>query len=73
MKVCDYGLSAIINPCKVYFRREEKSVDLPVKWMSPESLQDGVFSEKADVVNLMGGTFSQSYIYTCFLREKDTI
>ena len=37
---------------KNYFRQggNEDAVKLPVKWMAPECLSDGHFSEKSDVV-----------------------
>ena len=51
IKIADFGLSEDIYS-KNYFRQSgsDKSVKLPVKWMAPESLSDGVFSEKSDVV-----------------------
>ena len=51
IKIADFGLSEDIY-AKNYFRQSgsDKSVKLPVKWMAPESLSDGVFSEKTDVV-----------------------
>jgi len=36
-----------------YFRQEKNpTVKLPLKWMSPESMTDGFFSEKTDVVSV---------------------
>ena len=52
VKVSDFGLSESINPSKDYFRQQEEGVKLPFKWMPPESLGDGIFSEKTDVVCL---------------------
>ena len=38
----------------MYFREDRKhEVKLPFKWMAIESLQDGVFSEKTDVVSVV--------------------
>ena len=51
IKVSDFGLTEDVY-ARNYFRqgREDGVVKLPVKWMSPESLNDGVFTEKTDVV-----------------------
>ena len=51
IKVSDFGLTEDIY-ARNYFRQGRKDgvVKLPVKWMSPESLSDGVFTEKTDVV-----------------------
>ena len=54
IKVADFGLSEDIY-ARNYFRQgqvseEGAAVKLPVKWMALESLLDGVFSEKTDVV-----------------------
>ena len=51
IKITDFGLSEDVF-IRNYFRQEsaEKAVKLPVKWMAPESLSDGHFSEKSDVV-----------------------
>ena len=49
--ITDFGLSEDIFVTN-YFRQGSTSevVKLPVKWMAPESLSDGHFSEKSDVV-----------------------
>ena len=56
IKVSDFGLTEDIYS-RHYFRQAssqqedgEGPVKLPVRWMALESLNDGVFSEKTDVV-----------------------
>ena len=51
IKVADFGLAEDIYSSG-YFRQDKSggSVKLPFKWMALESLQEGVFSEKSDVV-----------------------
>ena len=57
IKVADFGLSEEIY-ARNYFRQSageeedgEVPMKLPVKWMALESLHDGIFSEKTDVVS----------------------
>ena len=39
---------------KSYFRQQQTAgVKLPIKWMAYESLTDGIFSEKTDVVSYL--------------------
>ena len=54
IKVADFGLSEDVY-MKNYFRMTKdssagKEVKLPIKWMALESIHDGLFSEKTDVV-----------------------
>ena len=53
IKVGDFGLSEDVY-VSGYFRIDKDSpgVKLPFKWLAPESIQDGVFSEKTDVVRV---------------------
>lgn len=49
--MADFGLSVHMDTSKEYFRQnQDVSIKLPVKWMAPESITDGKFSEKTDVV-----------------------
>ena len=56
IKVADFGLSEDIY-ARNYFRQAgrveegESPVKLPVRWMALESLNDGIFTEKSDVVS----------------------
>ena len=52
VKVSDFGLTRRLYHEKVYFRQKETDgVKLPIKWMALESIEDGIFSEKSDVVS----------------------
>ena len=51
IKVSDFGLSESLDTSKEYFREiEGDTTKLPIKWLALESITDGVFSEKTDVV-----------------------
>ena len=51
IKVADFGLSECLNASKDYFRQDQGSgAKLPIKWLAPESMNDGKFSEKSDMV-----------------------
>ena len=50
IKVSDFGLSMDIYE-KNYFRPTgDQDTKMPIKWMAIESFNDGVYSEKSDVV-----------------------
>ena len=58
--MADFGLS-VNTYAKSYFRQEQTvGVKLPIKWMAIESLTDGIFSEKTDVVS---SALNTSYVY----------
>ena len=49
--MADFGLAASMDLSKDYYRQDEEVlIKLPIKWMSPESILDNIFSEKTDVV-----------------------
>ena len=52
IKVGDFGFSEDIYTTS-YYRQEKGNPDvkLPVRWMAPESITVGIFTEKSDVVS----------------------
>ena len=49
MLVVDFGLAKDVYNSEYY--RSGKNARLPVKWMLPETLNDGISNEKTDVVS----------------------
>ena len=50
IKIADFGLSEDTYT-KLYFRQlSHTTIRLPIKWLAMESWQDGMFTEKTDVV-----------------------
>lgn len=64
IKVADFGLSEMMNSSKDYFRQNQNvEVKLPIKWMAPECLREGIYSEKSDVVCLLYLYVLYAYTY----------
>ena len=52
IKVADFGLSEDIYTSAYYRQKKtDTAVKLPVRWMALESIADGIFTEKSDVVS----------------------
>ena len=52
IKVSDFGLAEDIY-CKNYFRQGHGGAKLPLKWMAIESIIQGKYTEKSDVVSFI--------------------
>ena len=57
IKVADCGLSEDLYTSTYYRQKTDTTVKLPMRWMPPESIRDGIFTEKSDIVsaNAAGG------------------
>ena len=52
IKVGDFGFSEEIYTSNYYQQNKgDTDVKLPVRWMAPESIKVGIFTEKSDVVS----------------------
>ena len=50
IKVSDFGLSEDMYTAGYFRQDKDDRVKLPFKWMALESLMDGIYDEKTDVV-----------------------
>ena len=63
IKVADFGLAEDVYTTNYYrWKKGDTNLKLPVRWMSPESTQDGIFTEKSDVVSCKNGTGIKSRV-----------
>ena len=68
VKVADFGLAKDIYSTEYY--RMSSHTKVPVKWMSPESLLDGFFNEKTDVVCIVCDYMMSVSLTTVFVTEN---
>ena len=52
IKVADFGLAEDVYTANYYrWKKGDTNMKFPIRWMSPESTRDGIFTEKSDVVS----------------------
>ena len=61
VRVGDFGLARDIYTSHYY--RANKDARFPVKWMAPETLNDGVSNEKTDTVSTSCGSIQGLVVY----------
>ena len=50
--MADFGLAEDVYTANYYrWKKGDTNMKLPIRWMSPESTRDGIFTEKSDVVS----------------------
>ena len=77
VKVADFGLSEDMYSTN-YFRQRKDSVDaveakVPIRWMPLESIEEGLYNEKSDVVRdlqFASSTYSSVYYYLQYKKES---
>ena len=48
--MADFGLSVDIYSAYYYRQGKDEEMKLPIRWMAVESITDGIYTEKSDVV-----------------------
>lgn len=48
--MADFGLTEDMYMANYFKQDDSTAVKLPIKWLALESIHDGIFSEKTDVV-----------------------
>jgi len=71
IRVADFGLTRDIYSTEYY--KIEKHVTLPVKWMALESLLDGYFDEKTDVVCIVCVACTHTRLWFSRLKNKKVV
>lgn len=56
VKVSDFGMARDISQNNMY-QEKDTGAALPIRWMSIEAIQDGLFSAKSDVVRKTKSAF----------------
>ena len=71
IKVADFGMSEDMY-ARNYFRHDKSDEGteekVPIRWMAPESIENGIYTERSDVVRQyspLGCWFKNYKIYTC--------
>ena len=64
VKIADFGMSQDMYE-KNYIRDTNSSKPKPVKWMSLESLTEGLYNEKTDVVSVLCIYMYHIWTYNC--------
>ena len=63
LKVSDFGLTRDIYD-KDYYRIQDRSRGLPIRWMSIESIKESIFTTSSDVVRIFQELFQFSETFT---------